>query len=112
MHQPSEFANKVGVPVFYFKSIDFFLSIKKVLSFYAVPFFIFGLYVVLFGKLGGIFPALFGIEGVFGGGFYGFAFQFYLYNTDITKSAVLYCPTRQYKKCIMRVFADSLFLLF
>nr|WP_239352957.1 hypothetical protein [Snodgrassella communis] len=94
MHQPSEFANKVGVPVFYFKSIDFFLSIKKVLSFYAVPFFIFGLYVVLFGKLGGIFPALFGVEGVFGGGFYGFAFQFYLYNTDITKSAVLYCPTR------------------
>nr|WP_255306767.1 hypothetical protein [Gilliamella apicola] len=49
------------------------------MSFYAVLFFIFGLYVVLFGEVGGIFPALFGVEGVFGGGFYGFAFQFYLY---------------------------------
>ena len=59
MHQPSEFADKVGVPAFNFKIIDFFLSIKKILSFYTIPFFIFGLYVVLLGEIGGTFqPSL------------------------------------------------------
>ena len=66
MYQPSEFTDKVGMPIFYFKIINFFLSIKKILSFYTIPFFIFGLYVVLFGEVGG-------------GGFNGFAFQLYLY---------------------------------
>ncbi|MCX8682732.1 hypothetical protein J3U09_03235 [Gilliamella sp. B2889] len=63
MHQPSEFADKLGVPAFNFKIINFFLSIKIVLPFYTIPFFIFGLYVVLFGEVGGIFPAFFGVKG-------------------------------------------------
>ena len=79
MHQPSEFADKVGVPAFNFKIINFFLSIKIVLPFYTIPFFIFGLYVILFGEVGGIFPAFFGVKRVFGGSFNGFAFQLYLY---------------------------------